>query len=311
MPTASKERTAKPTLTPRESGFSIGDRAVFLSIHFSSFGNRRRVPEGKVETDAEKRMLNVTKRLLESEELQKISRLEHEVLAYVYSVCLPFDKGTHILPIEAIERLENYLRAQRMRFQDLIEQFIERYPELRRAAIEPLGSLYNAGDYPSTEGIREEFAMRWQYITFATPHKLAEISPALFAEEKAKAAEMMRETFEEIRAVLRMGMLELITRLRQSLEPGTDGKVKRLTSASVARLQEFLETFKFRNITDDAELGRLASQVRNIMAGIDSEQIRDSEQLRDRVRATMAEVGSKLETLTPTRKFRFGSGAAA
>ena len=58
-------------------------------------------------------MYSVTKRLVESEELQQIDRLDHDVLGYVYGVCLPFDKGTHILPLEAVEQVDGYLRAQR------------------------------------------------------------------------------------------------------------------------------------------------------------------------------------------------------
>lgn len=304
MPTAT---ASKKPANVREAAFSIGDRAVFLAIHFERYGNRRRVPEGKVEVDAEKRMLTVTKRLLESEELQEVIRLDYDVMRYVYAVCLPFDKGTHILPLEAVERVEDYLRAQQAKRADLVERFVERFPALQAAAVAPLGSLYNSKDYETPDEVRGEFRMRWQYVSFAVPGKLAQINPGLFAEERAKIAERMQETFEEIRAVLRTGMLELVTRLRESLEPGTDGKVKRLTSASVERLQEFLETFKFRNITDDAELARLAGQVRGIIAGVDTEKIRESEQLRDRVRATMAEVGSKLETLAPSRKFRFAA----
>ena len=46
--TATKQQAKKAAPPVRSSEFSIGDRAVFLTIHFSRFGNRRYVPKSKV-----------------------------------------------------------------------------------------------------------------------------------------------------------------------------------------------------------------------------------------------------------------------
>ncbi len=61
-------------------------------------------------------------------------------------------------------------------------------------------------------------------------------------------------------------------------------------------------------MTDDRELAELVNRARQLLDGVDTEAIRDTETLRDRIRTGMAQIGERLDGMIverPSRKFRF------
>src|SRR5579864_3568077 len=95
--------------TMKASVPTIAEQAVCISITRGVLGNSKKVsraqiseravvPEGAsaelwdgtpVEVDADKKLLRVTKQLLDSPELEAIKALDREVTAYINSRCLP------------------------------------------------------------------------------------------------------------------------------------------------------------------------------------------------------------------------------
>lgn len=315
-PTSTTNQAASPRRAAakiRDTEHSVGDKAVFLALHFGRYGNRRKVAGSKVEVEAEKRMLTVTKRLLESEELDDIDKHDRITDRWVKDHCLPFDDAMHILPLESVEQMEDYLQQRASERLPLVDRFVRAYPELIRKASDPLGVLYELRDYDSPQDVRLTFRMRWQYVGFSTPGKLAEINPALFRAERDKIRQRMQETFSNIDDLLCFTFKELVGRLRESVEPGPDGKAKRLTDSSVEKLKRFLDTLPARNsIVNNGQLSALGEEVRALMAGIGKDQIRESDQLRSQIAEQLATAASRLDTMTAgRRKFRFDSDEAA
>jgi hypothetical protein len=263
------------------------------------------VASSRVEVDADKRRINVTKRLLDSEELKSISRLDADVLSYIDSKCLPYEKGLHVLPIGLVGQVEAKLQEFSERRELMAESFTEKYPELLETAREPLGVLFERADYPTQEQVRARFRMTWNYVTLSTPASLKELSADLFEKERDKIQQKMQDSYEEWRTMLRVGMADLVERLKDSLVPGADGKTKRLTDSSVNRLREFLNTFEFRNVTDDTELAIVSGQLKDLMQGITPEQLRESETLKERTGLIIKEASETLNTMTAgIRKLR-------
>jgi hypothetical protein len=299
---------ATATATATKNGTAIGsisDKAVFLSIHFSRFYNIRKVETSQVEVDADKRRIGVTKKLLESKTLQEIQRLDYEAMRYIESRCLPFEKGIHALPNGLIEEVDDSLRERDADRNRLVDQFVAEYDDLLNEARRPLGALFDAGDYPTAEETRAYFGMRWNYLSLSTPGSLKELSPKLFQEERRKIGEKMQESYEEWRTILRVAMADLVKRLRESLQPGPDGKTRKLTDSSVNRLQDFLQTFSFRNVTNDEELEKVCEELKVAMTGVTVEQLRESERLKEKMGKSIAEAAATLDVMTQgIRKLR-------
>jgi hypothetical protein len=103
-------------------------------------------------------------------------------------------------------------------------------------------------------------------------------------------------------------MGELVKHMRDRLKDGPDGKPLRFKETTVSNLVDFLGTFNFRNVTDDAELKSLVDRARTMLAGVSAGALRTTGDLRAKVQQGMADLAAELDTMivkTPGRKFRF------
>jgi hypothetical protein len=285
---------------------SVSDAAVFLSIHFESFGNRRKVEDSKFEVDCDKDHVRMTKRLLDLDELKAIGSLDADTLRFVKSRCLPFQEALHALPIASVEEVEEELQKRGVRREALVETAADKYEEACAEAAHPLRSLHNNGDYISRAEFKARFRMTWGYVTLTTPGKLKMVNPKLFEKEVEKMQSEMDELFQEWRQAMTVGFGNVVERLKESLVPGPDGKVRKLTDASVEHLQEFLATFQAKNsLVRYEELAPLASQLKSFMAGVTVDRLKESEAYRDQVGAALSKAAQSISTIAVgVRHFR-------
>jgi ElaB/YqjD/DUF883 family membrane-anchored ribosome-binding protein len=76
----------------------------------------------------------------------------------------------------------------------------------------------------------------------------------------------------------------------------------------VQKLRDFLVTFDLRNVVDDRELKEQVDRARELLAGTTTDAIRNTTELRAKVREGMAEISASLATMVNDRvgrKFRF------
>ncbi|HEX5481706.1 MAG TPA: DUF3150 domain-containing protein [Terriglobia bacterium] len=288
-------------------GDDLARKTVFVKLRLGLLGNSRKVSPAQVEVDADKASIHVSKSLLNSCELEAIRRLDGEMRRYLYGVCLPFEPGIHLLPIPLIETVDSRLREFQGKRQELVEVFLAAYPRLCEEAASRLRTLYNPLDYAAVEEVRSAFSCSWQYVSYGVPDQLRAVSERMFQEERDKAADRMAEAYTEVRQVLREAMAELVAHLRDRLADQPDGTPQRVRESTVQKLREFLDTFDFRNVTNDQELKDQVERARGLLAGTTTDAIRNTAELRVRVRDGMANIAGRLETMVSDRvgrKFR-------
>lgn len=286
----------------------IVSKTVFIKVRFGALGTSRTISSSEViQSDANAEYLKVQKTLLDSEELDAIRKADGKMRTWLYNTCLPYDMGIMLLPIGLLELAQNKMVEYKEQRAELVEAFIEAYPSLCEQATQNLGSLYDAGDYPSIETIRGKFTFDWQYISFGVPGQLKGISAALFEAEQEKAAERMQAATEEITALMRQTLLELITHLHEKLTPNEEGRPRILRETAVTNVMEFLKNFELRNVTNDFELAEQVEQAKKLLHGANAGTLRNSDLLREKIRSGMDGIKSALSELVenkPGRKFR-------
>lgn len=296
-----------------DPGVDLAKKTVCIKVRVSTMGNTRKVSTSQIEADADKDLLRVSKHLVDSAELKAINRFDGEIRRFLYTICLPFEVGIHLLPIAALENVEQRLRQFATDREQLVTAFLAAYPSLQEAAQTRLRALYNPADYPQAEDVARQFGFSWQYISFGVPEQLKGISREVFEQEREKAAQRMAEASSEIQLVLRETMAKLVQHMADRLREGADGKPMRFKETTVSNLVEFLSNFEFRNVTDDTQLQDLVSQARGLLQGVQANDLRTEGSLRARVQQGMSEIAGQLDTmLTKTgRKFHFGEEHAA
>jgi hypothetical protein len=295
-------------VTIEDPGLDIARKTVCIKVRLSTMGNTRKVSTSQIEADADKALLRVSKFLLDSAELKAIRQFDGEVRQYLYNICLPFEIGIHLLPIAALQTVENRLRQFAVDRVQLIDAFLVAYPSLCQDAAQRLRGLYNPADYPPIDEVRQQFSLSWQYISFGVPEQLKGISRDVWEQEREKAAQRMAQASSEIQQVLRETMAGLVQHMADRLQTSEDGKPLRFKNSTVSNLVEFLANFEFRNVTDDTELQNLVAQARQMLQGVDAEDLRSTGELRTKVQQGMTNLAAQLDTLVVRaggRKFRF------
>lgn len=301
--------STKPVRTAEiKDGTSLIDRTVFLKCRFGVLGNSKKITGSDVlNTDADPSLLKVQKTLLESPELEAIRKADGRMRTWLYNTCLPFEMGIMLLPIGLVETAQERLCAFEEERTGLVDAFIQKYPALCQSAAANLGSLYNPTDYPPAETISARFQFDWQYISFAVPGHLNSISTELFKAEQEKAAQRLQEATDEITLLMRETLYEMVAHLEGRLKTGPDGKPLILRESAVSKLQDFLNTFDLRNITDDRELAVQVAKARELLKGTSADTIRNSDLFREKIRTGMADISASLAMMVtekPSRKFR-------
>jgi len=297
-----------PEIEIHSTGLGLAQKAVCIKVRLQRLGNTRKVSTSQIEVDTDKALIRVSKHLIDSTELRQITNFDAEVRRYLYNTCLPFEVGIHLCPFALLEQVEGRLRKLAEDRQSLVAVFLSAYPALCHEAATRLRTLYNPQDYPPIEYVRGQFGFTWQYVSFGVPEQLREISTRIWEGEREKAAQVMAEAAEEIQQVLRVAMGELVAHMRDRLKDGPEGKPLKFKESTVAKLVEFLGTFEFRNVTDDGELQGLVEKARTLLAGVTTDDLRTTADVRARVQQGMAEIASELDTMIvkkPCRKFRF------
>jgi hypothetical protein len=278
--------------------------AICLSLKLGMLRTRRRIATEQIVTDADKDMVHVAKSILESPELQAIQRWHGQVRAYLKRRCLPspFRHGVYLirLPLvsEVMERLGEFERGQ----QELIETFMAYYRGVYEQRTDPnsllrqrLQSLYDPADYPSPERVRQAFCFEAQLWEIGTPGALKSLDRALYERELAKMQNVWDDARATITQVLLKEFRDMTRRLADRLTPGEDGKPKVFRDSLVGNLQEWLDVFDRRALTDDADLIALVQKARALISGLDPNTIRESEGLKAEIAQEMQDITAKLD----------------
>lgn len=308
MATATLEHTMEfPPI--EDPGQDLASTTVNLKLRFGLLGNSRKVNTSQVEVDADKEQIRVSKHLLESKELDAIRQSDGDLRRELDNYCLPgFDIGIRLLPWGALERVTQRLKGHARHREHLVDTFIDAYPRLCQEAAANLRALYNAKDYPPADYVRSKFHFSYQYLSFGTPEGLEDVNREIFAEEREKAASVLRDATAEARDFMRATVAELVTHLRDRLTPDADGKPKRLHATAVSNLQQFLGTFDLRNVSNDRELADEIQKLRGLLGDTSAEELREKKDWREAVAGDLAEIETTLTGMVehrPGRKFRF------
>lgn len=284
-----------------------------LALDRSTFGNKRKVSMGAVDvrvadaeenghaTDqaADKNMLTLSKKLLNSTELKAINGLDGEVVRYLNTVCVPsfFKPGIHLVPLPLVDQVDAKLVEFAAKRTALVEEFVAVYPSAVASMAAVLRELFNPLEYPDAEEVRRYFGFSWRYLNLGTPSQLQTLSKKVFDQQKAAIQAQINDAAIEIRSMLRATMAELVKHMHERLTPGVDGKNKRFHESTIQNLNTFLDNFDLRNVTNDTELQALVKQAKNLVNGVDQKMLQSDEAIRAAVATGIDQLKTKLDAM--------------
>src|SRR3972149_4230806 len=171
--------------------------AVRVSLKW--LGGRRGLTEGQRDRGAdsfgaEGDYLSAAKTLLNPRHpaFQAVTAVKNRAVSFWKSMSLPYpEPGIRLIRQDRIEAFD----AQMGQFQEELDEAVrnldEHYAELRGAARDRLGSLYDPGDYPAS--LAGMFSIEHDFPSVEPPDYLRQLNPQLYEQECRRVQERFNE----------------------------------------------------------------------------------------------------------------------
>ena len=173
------------------------------------------------------------------------------------------------------------MQTYREKLQEAARDLAGEYELLKTEAQLRLGALFNPSDYPSTlDGL---FDLEVSYPTIEPPGYLMALQPDVYQAEQARVRERFESAVELAEQAFATELQRLTSHLAERLTGTHDGQPKIFRDSAVENLREFFERFRRLNIRSNSELDMLVEEAEQVITGIEPQQLRESNRLRQMV----------------------------
>ena len=282
--------------------------AVRVSI--SWFGTRKSLTvEQKAEAaepfNAEAKFISAGKKLLDISHpaFKAVTAVRGKVQSYWKSMSLPYpEPGIRLIKQDRIEEFAAKMQEFQAELAEAVEALDRRYSELKAAARQKLGNLYNSSDYPaSLVGL---FDISFDFPSVEPPDYLQQLNPALYEEECRRVQSRFDEAVRLAEEAFTAELAKLVSHLTERLSGQEDGKPKTFKDSTVENLTDFFQRFRELNVRSSGQLDSLVADAQRVIRGVEPQALRDNAGLRQQVATEMSRVQSVLDGLLVDRPRR-------
>ena len=302
--------TASHSRESRQAARQLQTTMAATRVSFTWFGTRKTLtPEQKAEAadafGAEGQFLSAGKKLLDTSHprFKAVTAVKTQITEFWKSVSLPFpEPGLRLIQQEKIddfqERMTGFKRDLELAVRDL-----DRYFDiLKSTARQRLGRLFNARDYPSS--LLGLFEVAWDFPNVQAPDYLRNLNPELYRQECQRVQARFEEAVRLAEEAFTDELAKLVSHLTDRLSGQEDGKPKIFRDSVIGNLHEFFDQFKALNVSSNEQLDRLVEQCQQVVQGIEPQQLRDNQSLRQQVATQLAGVQATLDGMLVDRPRR-------
>jgi hypothetical protein len=281
-----------------------------VRVSLSWFGVRKTLtPEQKAQAAAtfaaEGDYLSAAKRLLDTTHpaYKAVTTVKNNAVAYWKSVSLPFpEQGIRLIRQDRVEAFVAQMGEFQEELDEAVRNLDQHYSDLRQAARDRLGTLYNSADYP--DSLAGMFAIEHDFPSVEAPDYLRQLNPQLYEQECQRIQDRFNEAVQLAEEGFIGELAKIVSHLTERLSGQADGKPKVFRDSAVDNLVGFFERFRELNVRSSEQLDALVADAQQIVRGIGPQDLRDNQQLRQHVVTKLSGVQSVLDGLLVDRPRR-------
>jgi hypothetical protein len=215
-----------------------------------------------------------------------------------YSLTLPWVANPHatrmtgprLLPTALFMRYVEEMGKQKRAAMQQLDAFVLEYPNLQQQAMQNLGGLAQASDYPTPGQIKAQFDVRFDFEPVPAAQSFGGLPPATL-EKLGNALQRKQENMtRNAQAAMWTEARERIQHLAEKLAD-PEAKFKNTT---VVGVQDLLTLLPGWNVAGDERIAEIVSDVKEMLAGIDVKDLRKDEIVRKQVAGEAQKVVDKL-----------------
>ena len=279
-------------------------------ISFEWFGTRKSLTRDQKTQAAESfgaegTFLSAGKKLLDTghPRFRAVNAVRQRVRSYWTSISLPFpEPGIRLLRQDALTAFQEQMHQFTEELNEAVSNLDEQYLSLKSAAQERLGSLFNDDDYPvSMIGL---FEVSWDFPSVEPPDYLRQLNPELYEQECQRVQSRFEEAVRLAEDAFLGELSQLVSHLTDRLSGQADGRPKVFRDSAIGNLHEFFERFRSLNVRSNEQLDVLVAQCQGIVQGIQPQELRKRDTLRQQVASELSGVQAALDGLLIDRPRR-------
>ena len=254
---------------------------------------------------AEGKFLSAGKKLLDTAHpaFKAVTAIRSRSVAYWKGISLPFpEPGIRLIPQNSIDEFNERITCFREELDEVVLELNGHYDDLRHAARERLGDLFDASDYPTT--LIGLFAIEHDFPSVEPPPYLRQLSPELYQQECQRVQSRFDEAVQLAEQAFIEELARLVDHLSERLSGSGDGKPKVFRDSAVTNMTEFFERFRGLNVRSNEQLDELVGNAQRVVQGVEPQELRDSQALRQTISTQMAAVQAGLDQMLVDRPRR-------
>lgn len=235
---------------------------------------------------AAKDAARVNKHLLAGRtELDVITQAVNRARQYVYDNTAPWsDSGLRLLPNRNFMAFAARMNEFDEEVAGLVKSFVDIYPTLITAQAMALGDMFKRDDYPTANEIMTKFSFRVNYMPVPTSGDFrVDVGNAAQEELRKRLEELNQERIDNAMSDVRKRLGEHLKRMSDRLTTdyvAGEAKTRRFHDSLVDGALELCDLCKVLNFTGDPELESARSTLEKILVGVDPQDLRKNEPLR-------------------------------
>jgi hypothetical protein len=254
---------------------------------------------------AEGGFLSAGKKLLDTRHpaFKAVTAVKNRVISYWKGASLPYpESGIRLIRQDRIEEFDARMREFHEQLGEAVRVLDEHYFELKSAARERLGTLYNPADYPAS--LVGMFAIEHDFPAVEPPDYLRQLNPQLYEQECQRVQERFNDAVRLAEEAFTAELARLVSHLTERLSGQADGRPKVFRDSAVENLTEFFGRFGSLNVRSSDQLDRLVADAQRVVRGVEPQALRDNADLRQHVATELSRVQSVLDGLLVDRPRR-------
>ena len=274
----------------------IGSNAMLIDLNISVWTGRKMDKKVSEEVDASKgtkaRAGNYHKKLMAgSNKLENIQKIVTAVRAWNYQQTLPWsDGGSRLLPMKNFFNYKETLNNFENQFTRAVDEFIEEYPQLVSSSAFTLGDLFDRGEYPTADSLKDKFKFKFVFspVPDAGDFRI-EVEDSAKAELEAQYKSYYEQKLADAMADAWTRLHETLTHISERLDY-TDENKKKFWDSTITNATELCSLLSNLNVTNDPKLEDARQKLEKALSGIEPSDVRESEAIRTSVKAKVDDI---------------------
>jgi len=180
------------------------------------------------------------------------------------------------------------MNARRSLFDDMVSEFILEYPQLVQIARSSMGSLYNAEDYPSAEGVQDKFGFRLVFspVPEAGDFRL-DIPQQDLADMRADYDIAFNDRLADAMHMPWTKLHDMLTNMSAKLTGSDEDTQKRWHDTFLTNGYDLCAMLSHLNITKDPHLESARRQLETALLNTNIEAIKSDDAERDNLKTKL------------------------